>query len=290
VIGRKRHLFTYAVAAFLMGSIYILIRHQGEDSVSCPDESRDPPLPTEANPRYTRFLKRYALAEIATIVGIPVALIALLLTNLTIREAARQVELGAKQLEASQEQAQPHFRLVEHESDTFIRIPDELTLTMNGAAAEPTPFIYSIFFTKQPDGSYQFIRENWWVETQEPDARSIRWKWRSEPERLRRFEDDPITYLTIILVDYFDVFQVHGRKYFGFSRDFDSNSWSSAHSILDAAAANRCLHEVIFPAATSPLPTKAINNRLLKLAQSIYSTEVFSMSQAEGYNCLHTVY
>jgi hypothetical protein len=128
----------------------LLMRRRSRTPAGQPTSLPEPPVTSapvlhESFTPLVRFIHRHALAELAALIGIPLALIGLLFTALATRDAALQLESSNRQLEASIEQlrlaeqaAQPELSLNGHiasgdranNSGRF----DRLSLTVTGAA------------------------------------------------------------------------------------------------------------------------------------------------------------
>ena len=118
------------------------------------------------------------MAEIATIVGIPLALIGLVFSTFALRDTARQVKLSIRQLTLAEEQSQPTFQFTPHiyrepnqPSTVLSPIHDRLILTMTGNAENIEADLYSAFVVNVSvtQGEITLDRltiariEDWWI-------------------------------------------------------------------------------------------------------------------------------
>jgi len=176
-----------------------------------------------ATPLYTRFLKRYAVVELATLIGIPLALLALFLNT-------RQVASTEKQIRLTQLQAQPTFQIHLHslaiqkirygqENATY----DRISLTMNGNA-ENFHVMIATAFVMRSGNRWVFSPVDWWNTVGAEDVGP----WVSNPRRLLQVANDSmivggVQLITYVIPAYDDVFGDSHQVSFRVDQVFSSN-------------------------------------------------------------------
>jgi hypothetical protein len=195
-------------------------------SLPQPPDARSP-VAAEASPRFVRFIQRHALAEIATLFGIPLAVIGLLFTSLATRDTAQQFQLSNRQLEASIEQlrlskqaAQPEFvlngHLVRGGSATSPGRFDRLSLEVRGAAKQISTRMDTALVRNRSTLEQGITYIDWWRWAGAGTGEAARWT--SNPRLLSRLDSrrqKEIMWLdTIVELSYADVFGQFHTKYF----------------------------------------------------------------------------
>jgi hypothetical protein len=184
------------------------------------------PVAAETSPRFASFIHRHALAEIATLFGIPLAVIGLLFTTLATRDAAREQQVANEQLAASIDQvrvaeqaAQPELflqgRLVPGASANSPDRFNRLSLEVRGVARQVrTEIDTAIVVTDRADQRITYIDWWTWAGARTGEAAS----WTSSPRLLRgldrRQQKKAMWVDSIVSVSYADVFGKFHTKYF----------------------------------------------------------------------------
>jgi hypothetical protein len=194
-----------------------------------------PPAPVLLEPagetaKLARFIKRYALAELATLIALPLALFALLLTALATRDTARQLEASERGLSITQAQIQPTFRIKTHDQamGRGVLSYDWISLTVEGDARITFVDAISVFAMLDKENNWSAASADWWQETEPGRGEVVRWS--SNPKVLKLLLHDRTvvngTHLgTIIFIQYEDIAGVAHERYFGLSQAFGATNW-----------------------------------------------------------------
>lgn len=268
---------TLALAfGLLIGTL--LARRTTEHFTSQETPSSALPMPDRA-PRYARILKRYALVDLATLIGIPLALLALFLSTRAAQDAARQVESAQEQIQLTRLQVQPTFRVrskerrVRQDSETEWIAYDRLSVTMSGNANDVGVTVTAAFVMRRGDHWIFSPVPNWWTST----GHSEMGPWASNPKLLIPLTKDKtivggaqlITYVVPGYNDMFDEFhqvyfrvdQVFSGKYFiagPLSRRESEEEAMKCASLFEAPEENGATGRLIPLDATHPLTVRAL--------------------------------
>jgi hypothetical protein len=207
--------------------------NRDDGKISAPPIESEPP--SQATPRLIRLIKRYALTEFAALVGVPLALIALLFTALATRDTARQLQASNKQLELARAQAQPTFRLfspaegyrIVDPSAEVIPKPTQLILAMNGSARNVSAHASSVLVWPAKGQSRNLSEVKLWelapVRVWQRDKTSPEGyiaAWEAHSTRLERLEDTDLTpirfsrLITFVAINYQDVLGEDRHQWF----------------------------------------------------------------------------
>jgi hypothetical protein len=249
--------FCIAVALLLTSRTPRSSARQPTSSSASPDDTSPPT--SEASPRFVRFIHRHALAEIATLFGIPLAVVGLLFTSLATRDTALQLQSSNRQLEASIEQlrlaeqaVQPEFRLNGHlvggSEDDPARF-DRISLEVTGAAKNISTTLDTALVLNRGGMKQGITYLDWWKWEGAGPGEAARWT--SNPRLLRRLDDrQQKNFLwldTIVELSYADVFGRFHTKYFrviellGARRPYSTNPESRIFEMENPSATVRCL-------------------------------------------------
>lgn len=250
--------------AFGVALALALSRLTSKSSARRPTSSPQPPdarspVAAEASPRFIRFIQRHALAEIATLFGIPLAVVGLLFTSLATRDTAQQFQLSNRQLEASIEQlrlakqaAQPEFvlngHLVRGGSANSPGRFDRLSLEVRGAAKQLSTSIDTAL-VRISNFEQGITYLDWWRWAGAGTGEAARWT--SNPRLLNgldsRRQKEIMWLSTIIELSYADGFGQFHTKYFtvievlGARPPNSVAPESTISEVQDPSAAVRCL-------------------------------------------------
>jgi hypothetical protein len=199
-----------------------------------------PPSPESRISPLARFVRRYALAEIATIVGIPLGLLALVFTALAARDTARQLEFTQAQIQLTQTQIQPVLQVTTHDQVLGIRAAgdpilayDELAITIEGSIRSGDAFAMSAFAMLNKNHRWSVAPFQWWKEVRPRRGELARWT--TNPTLLKPLLMDRSvlngTHLgTVIEIHYTDLLGVEHSEYFGLT-----DVYSAAYAYRSAA-------------------------------------------------------
>jgi hypothetical protein len=190
-------------------------------------------------PKSVEFIKRYALAEIAALIGIPLALVGLLLTAVAARDTARQ-------LEVVQVQSQPTFRLTlrKVKPEDLFRGYSELIVTSTGHAADISVQVRSAFIHQGPGPEYpvRLASVRIWEEAPPEVGQDVRLKAElSLPEELRRPDSsNSMDMVSTMVLGYRDLFGNWHSKVYQFGEELNS-SMLRAPAEVDFQQHERCV-------------------------------------------------
>jgi hypothetical protein len=265
---RRPRLTPIAVGAALA---LLLTRRRSRPSVGQQPASSSEPSVERAGvaaapaPRLVRFIQRHALAEIAALIGIPLAVIGVFYNALATRDAALQLESSNRQLEASiaeirvaEQAAQPELSLNGHlahsgpanRPERF----DRLSLAVTGVAKQVSARIDTVFALQTDDPILEFsvtFFEWWrWAGSSASEAAS----WTANPRLLRELDSRQqkkyVVLFSLVEVTYADVFGRFHTKYFrvdewlGRRPPFGPGPTSIIAEIRNVGAAVRCLQQL----------------------------------------------
>jgi hypothetical protein len=264
---RRSQLMPMALGAVLA---LLLMRRSSRTTGEQPRSFPVPPPATpvvvnEPSPRFVRFIHRYAVAEIAALIGIPLAVIGLTFTALATRDAALQAESSNRQLEASIEQlrlseqaAQPELSLNGHlarggGANSPGRF-DRLSISVTGTAKHISARIETVFGLQadnvEPEFDVTFFEWWRWAGAGTAEAAS----WTANPELLRELDAHRLRTTAIMFslveVSYADVFGRFHTKYFwvnevlGRRSPYAVGPASSVAEVKNVSAAVRCQQEL----------------------------------------------
>jgi hypothetical protein len=194
-----------------------------------PHPAPRPSASPERSPRFVRFIRRYAVAEIAALIGIPLAVVSLVYAALATRDTALQLESSNRQLEASIEQlrlaeqsAQPEFVLNGHlrqggSAGRPARF-DRLSLEMRGTARDVSARVETVFGlqTDNIELTYAITFFEWWRWAGAGIGEAA--SWTSNPRLLSGLDDreheKSVILFSLIEVSYADIFGRYHTRYF----------------------------------------------------------------------------
>jgi hypothetical protein len=181
--------------------------------------------PVQEHPRVIQFIKRYALAEVAAVVGVPLAVLGVFLTALATRDTARQLESSNQQLRLAKAAAQPTFYLgygpgsprarLRSESTAQVPAYGRLILGMSGNAEDLSARAVSALIASEGDNTWIFAPVEPFSEVVPPAERTI--QWTVSPVIVDREQfglASELSLTTIIQVRYRDVFGEYQYRYF----------------------------------------------------------------------------
>jgi hypothetical protein len=159
-------------------AIGILVRRLGHRHMA--REEGVPPAPVSPAPAnrispLARFVRRHALAEIATIVGIPLGLLALVFTALAAWDTTRQLEF-------TQTQIQPVIQVTTHDQEIGTRgrgdpilAYDQLAVAVEGRIRGGGAFVTSAFAMLDKNNEWSVAPVEWWSEIRPRRGEIARW-------------------------------------------------------------------------------------------------------------------
>jgi hypothetical protein len=175
------------------------------------------PAPANRISPLARFVRRHALAEIATIVGIPLGLLALVFTALAARDTTRQLEF-------TQTQIQPVIHVTTHDQEMGtqghgdpILAYDQLAVAVEGRIRGGSAFVTSAFAMLDRNNEWSVAPVEWWSQVRPRRGEIARWT--TNPKLVKPLLRDRSvvngTHLgTFIHVRYTDLLGVHHSEYF----------------------------------------------------------------------------
>jgi hypothetical protein len=237
-----------------------------------------------------RFVRRYALAEIATIIGIPLGLLALVFTALAARDTASQLEFTARQLEFTQTQIQPVLRVTTHDQEIGIReeeggepilAPDQLAITIEGSIRSGDAYAMSAFAMRDKN-DWSVAPVQWW--NQVSPRRGEIARWTTNPKLLKPLLKDRSvvngTHLgTIIQVQYTDLLGVEHSEYFGFT-----DVYSAAYAVYRNRSETQPIPEKCASVVASLKPEPEVPDRPITVAR--LQAGSFKVPYAVMANCV----
>jgi hypothetical protein len=171
------------------------------------------PGPIDPSPKPVMLVKKYALAEFAAIIGIPLAVVGLMLTAFATRDTARQLQLVKAQ-------SQPTFSLTLRKvNPTDARaLHSELIVTMSGNAESIVANTYDALIFRGNPGKWPwrlFPYSHWFPATPEPGqvARLTALTTRSSAQL-----EEQIILASTVTIRYIDLFGEPHVKYYQFSQ------------------------------------------------------------------------
>lgn len=181
--------------------------------------------PIQEHPPIIQFIKRYALAEVAAVVGVPLAVLGVFLTALATRDTARQLESSTQQLRLATAAAQPTFYLgygpgpsrMSQRSESTAHVPayGRLVLGMSGNAEDLSARAVSALIFSEADNTWIFVPVEPFLEVVPPAERTI--QWAVSPVIVDRDQfglASELSLTTIVEVRYRDVFGEYQYRYF----------------------------------------------------------------------------
>jgi hypothetical protein len=188
------------------------------------------PAPANKISPLARFVRRHALAEIATIVGIPLGLLALLFTALAARDTTRQLEF-------TQRQIQPVIQITTHDQEIGKDangdpryVTDQLAVAIEGRIRDGGASVTSAFAMLDKNNEWSVTRVEWWSEVRPRRGEIARWS--TNPKLVKPLLKDRSvvngTHLgTFIHVGYMDLAGVHHSEYFAIAETYSATHANS---------------------------------------------------------------
>jgi hypothetical protein len=205
-----------AILAAVLGGIWI-----GKQTRITPGSS---PIRTsnEPLPKPVELVKKYALAEFAALIGIPLALAGLALTAFATRDTARQLQLVKAQ-------SQPTFSITLRQVDpTDMRAGhDELAIVLGGNAESITVNVDSALILRGHLGKPRWMLFPYTPWTTSPPKVGRVANFRADPSFISdlRNQTKQIILASTITINYIDLFGEAHAKYYQFT-EVVSNSGS----------------------------------------------------------------
>jgi hypothetical protein len=208
----------------------------------------DPPA-TPAPPRYATFIRRNAVAELAAAIGIPIAVVTLLVTAIAARDTAAQLKSSNSQLRLAERQARPILRLrgyptkpANEQRSGF----DRLALEVEGPAEDVEARVLTAIVLSETRGVAAVAISNWWNPTGPTQGEIARWV--SKPQLLAQVNNETsgenTVMLSVVEVNYIDINGATQHAYFSLVENL-AGYWNSApyglHRMDDDSRTRRCI-------------------------------------------------
>lgn len=213
--------FRLALSAILVAVLGgILIGRQANR----PPHSAIASAPSKPYPKPVELIKKYALAEFAALIGIPLALAGLMLTAIATRDTARQLQL-------IKAQSQPTFNLTLHrvESSDVYAGQDELTVALVGNAESIVTDLDSALILRGPPGKppWMIFPHLYWVHSSPREGLVARFEaLNSSITSHLRDQKLEVRLVSTVTIHYLDLFGDPHKKYYQFSENVASHFYS----------------------------------------------------------------
>jgi hypothetical protein len=218
------------------------------------------PAPANRISPLARFVRRHALAEIATIVGIPLGLLALLFTVLAARDTTRQLEF-------TQTQIQPVIQIITHDQEIGTRgrgdpilAYAQLAVAIEGSIRGGSAFVTSAFAMLDKNNEWSVTPVEWWSQVRPRRGEIARWT--TNPKLVKPLLKDRSvvngTHLgTFIHVRYTDLLGVDHSEYFNLAETY-SAVYVNRGSAQQSSIAKECSSLVTSLRPESEIPDQPI--------------------------------
>lgn len=235
-------------------------RNTASGDRSSPDDPKAPttppnpptPPPSPAPPRYVTFLKHYAVAELAAVIGIPLAVLALAVSAIATRDTARQLQSSNSQLRLAERQARPILTLKGYPPRSANDLRggfDHLALEVEGPAEDVEARVLTAILLRDDEAVAVVATSDWWKPTGPVQGETARWL--SKPSVLAEVNDKTsrkdIILMSIIEVSFLNVFGATQHAYFS-SVDGLAGYWEEApygvHRMRNESQTQRCVESL----------------------------------------------
>ena len=214
-----------------------------------------PPTPA-SHPQPIGFIRRYGITELATIIGIPLALIGLFLNFIATRDTSRELASSNRQLQLAEQLAQPTLRLKTHiSSPALLRSEeryDRLALEVDGTTPEISAVVLPVFLLRDAKGDTSITSAlNWWRSVGPEQGEAERWI--AKPSLLVRGSNenrskDDVLLLSTVEATYTDVFGKEHRKYLAAVEQisgFEEFRPSGTYRLRKESTAEKCAEQLV---------------------------------------------